>query len=385
MIKRIFIKDYNNINDPIIRNKYGKVAGMFGIFTNLILGVFKLILGLLSNSVSVMVDSINNIFDTVSSILTLIGFKLSSKKPNKKHPYGYARYEYISGFLISIIMFIMGLLFIKESLVKIVNPVKLNVDIITFVILFGAIIGKLILLYIYSDFAKIINSKTLKANVIDTRNDILSTTSILLSLIIFILFEVNIDGYVGLLISIFIIYSSIKMLNEVIEPIIGIIPTPEKVKEIEERILSYKYVKGIHDLVIHNYGVHNDFVTVHVEIDSKMDIIEAHDLMDIIENDFKENLNIDLTIHMDPIVIGDVKVDKLKNKVLKVLKNLDEDLTIHDFRIVEGKKYTNVLFDCVIPYEKNYSAEDIKKELIKKISSKKHIYNYMIEIDRPYC
>ena len=385
MLKKLFIKDYKNIENSVVRNKYGTVAGICGIIINLLLGLMKLVIGLISNSVSIMADSVNNLFDTASSLLTLVGFKLSNKKPNKKHPYGYARYEYISGFVIAILMLLMGLILAKESIVKIFIPEKLTINIITIVILFISILGKGILMFIYHDFSKTINSQTLQANVIDTRNDIISTSSILFSMIIMKIFDFNIDGYVGLIISLFVIYSSIKMINEVLEPIIGIIPSKEKVKEIETKILSYDYVKGIHDLVIHNYGVHNDFVTVHIEIDSKMNMMEAHDLIDIIENDFKENLGIELTIHMDPVVIGDPKVDKLKNKVIEAINKLDKDLAIHDFRIIEGKHYTNVLFDCVIPYEKNYSIDDIKRILNENIKSKKHIYNYMIEIDRPYC
>ena len=385
MFQKIFIKKYQNIDDPKMRNKYGTIAGIFGIFTNLLLGIIKLTIGLISNSISIMADAVNNISDTATSILTIIGFKLANKKPNQKHPYGYARYEYISGFVISILMVLTGLLLTKESIMKIINPTELIINKTTYVILTAAILGKVIQMYIYHNFAKTIKSKTLEANVIDSRNDIISTTSILISIIIMDTFKINIDGILGLAISLFVIYSSIKTMLEVLEPIIGIIPTKERVKEIETKLLSYDYVKGIHDLVLHNYGVHNDFVTVHVEIDSKMNMLEAHDLMDIIENDFKQNLGIDLTIHMDPIVIGDKKVDKLKSKITKQLQKLDKDLTIHDFRIIEGKKYTNILFDCVVSYEKNYTVEDIKNLLQDKIKTKNQVYNYIIEIDRPYC
>lgn len=385
MLKKLFIKNYKNVDDPVVRNKYGKVAGIFGIVSNFILGIIKLIIGFVSNSVSIIADAVNNISDMASSILTIVGFKLASKKPDHKHPYGYARYEYISGFVIAILMFLMGLVFAKESIIKIIYPEELIINTVTFVVLLIAIFGKLIQMFVYKDFAKTINSNTLKTASIDTRNDIMSTSAIFISMIIMKVFNINIDGFLGLFVSLFVIYSSIKMIKEGLEPIIGIIPTKEYVKEIKDKLLSYEYVIGIHDLVIHNYGVHNDFITVHIEIDSKMNMIEAHDLMDIIENEFKEEKGIDLTIHMDPVIVGDPKVDKLKNKVIKVIKDLDKDLEIHDFRIVEGTTHTNILFDCVVPYEKNYSKDDLIKYLSENVKNKKMKYCFVIEIDRPFC
>lgn len=384
MLKRLFIKNYKNTDDPEVRNQYGKVAGVFGIFTNLILGIIKLIIGLISNSVSIMADAANNIADTASSVLTIIGFKLSSKKPDKEHPYGYARYEYVAGFVIAIMMLIMGLTFAKESIVKIFNPEELVINWITYLILVIAIIGKGIQMIVYLDFSKAINSNTLKANSVDTRNDIISTTAILISMIVMEIFKINLDGLLGLAVSGFVIFSSIGMIKEVLEPIIGIIPTEEQVKEITEKLLKYDYVEGIHDLVIHNYGVHNDFVTVHVEIDSKMDIMKAHDMMDNIEKDFRDELGIALTIHMDPIVIGDPKIDILQTKVVQAIHKLDQELKIHDFRVVEGITHTNILFDCIVPFEKDYTEESLKDYLMKEIVPEKEIYYYVIEIDRPF-
>ena len=384
MLKRLFIKNYQNTNDPEVRNNYGKVAGVFGIFTNLVLGIIKFIIGIISNSVSIMADAINNIADTASSVLTIVGFKLSNKKPDKEHPYGYARYEYISGFVIALLMFIMGLTFAKESIIKIFNPEELIINNITYIILVIAIIGKLIQMFVYLDFSKAINSNTLKTNAVDTRNDIISTTAILISMIIMGIFKINIDGILGLAVSGLIIFSSIQMIKEVLEPIIGIVPTEEKVNEITKKILSYNSVKGIHDLVIHNYGVHNDFATVHVEVDSNMDILIAHDLMDNIERDFKKDLGIDLTIHMDPIILDDPEINNLYKQVTKSISKLNENLNIHDFRVVKGVTHTNILFDCIVPYEENYTIEDITNHLNKTIKPENHTYFYVIKIDRPY-
>ena len=384
MLKKLFIKNYKNTNDPEVRNQYGKVAGIFGIFTNIVLGIIKLIIGILSNSVSIMADAANNIADTASSILTIIGFKLSSKKPDKQHPYGYARYEYVAGFVIALMMLIMGLSFAKESIVKIFNPEELVINWITYLILGIAIIGKIVQMIIYLDFSKAINSNTLKANSVDTRNDIISTTAILISMIVMRIFKINLDGFLGLAVSGFVVYSSIQMIKEVLEPIIGIVPTEEQVNEITEKLLKYDYVEGIHDLVIHNYGVHNDFVTVHVEIDSKMDIMKAHDMIDNIEKEFKDDLGIALTIHMDPIVVGDPKIDMLQTKIVQAIHKLDQELKIHDFRVVQGITHTNIIFDCIVPFEKQHNEESLKEYLMKEIIPENEIYYYIIQIDRPF-
>ena len=385
MLKKLFIKNYTNTHDSVVRNQYGKVAGIFGIFTNLVLGLIKLIIGIISNSVSIIIDAANNIADMASSTLTIIGFKLSNKNPDKKHPYGYARYEYVAGLIIAILMLVMGLTFFKESLTKIFNPEELVINTATYIVLGIAIIGKIIQMLVYLDFSKAVESNTLKANAIDTRNDIISTTAIFISMIVMGVFKINIDGYLGIIVSGFVIFSAINTIKEVLEPIIGILPTEERISEITTKLLSYDYVLGIHDLVLHNYGVNNDFITVHVEIDSSMNILHAHDLMDNIENDFKNELGIDLTIHMDPIVIGNETVDKLKSLVIESLLKLDTDLTIHDFRIVEGVTHTNILFDCVVPFEKKYTLEDIKNHLSNTIIPEKGTYYYVLEIDRPYC
>ena len=385
MLKKLFIKDYKNTTDPKVRNQYGKVAGIFGIATNLILGIIKLIIGIMSNSVSIMADAINNIADMASATLTIIGFKLSNKKPDKDHPYGYARYEYVAGLVIGILMLMMGLTFAKESITKIFNPEELVISTITYIILGTAILGKIAQMLVYLDFSKSIDSNTLKANAIDARNDIISSTAIFISMIIMKIFNINIDGVLGLCVSSFVIFSSINTIKEVLEPIIGIIPTEERTKQISDKLLSYDYVLGIHDLVLHNYGVNNDFVTVHVEIDSNMEILKAHDLMDNIEKDFKEQLGIDLTIHMDPIEVNNEYVNKLYKLVTQSLATFDSTLKIHDFRIVEGITHTNILFDCVVPYEKDYTLDEIKTYLTNTITPEKEIYYYVIEIDRPYC
>ena len=366
------------------RNFYGKFCGIFGIITNLILGIIKLIIGIISNSVSILADASNNISDMLSSFLTIVGFKLSSKKPDKNHPFGYERYEYIFGVLIAVLMIIMGAVFAKESIVKIIYPKDLVVNYITFIVLVVSILLKISQMIVYLHFSKNINSKTLKTTALDTRNDIITTTFILISMIIMKLFNINLDGLFGLIISLFVIFSSYKMLIELLDPIIGIIPSKEKVDKIKKKLLSYDCVLGIHDLVIHSYGQSSEFVTVHVEIDSSLDMINAHDMIDAIENDFRKKYDISLTIHMDPVLLGNKEVDKMKKKVTNTLKKLDKELLVHDFRMIEGEIQTKILFDCVVPFDKNYNEKDLISFLKENIYDKNHNYLYIIEIDRPF-
>lgn len=384
MLRKLFIKDYNNVNDNNVREKYGFVAGIFGIITNLLLGIFKLIIGFISKSVSITADATNNLSDCINCIVLILGFKITNKKPTKEHPYGFARVEYLSGLIISLVMLMMGLIFVKESIVKIITKDPIESSLFIIIVLVIAILVKLAQMIVYSSFSKAINSSTLKANAIDTRNDIISTTSILITIILNYVFDINLDGYIGLIVSILVIISSLKTIKEVIEPIIGISPTKEYIDLIENKLKSYDVVIGIHDLLIHNYGENNNFVTVHCEVNSKDSIIKTHDLIDNIERDFKEELGILLTIHMDPIEVGNKKTDLIREKVVKCIKELDSELHIHDFRIVDGDTHTNVLFDIVVPYEKDYDLEYLIKYLKSNIKYEDKKYYYVIEIDRPF-
>lgn len=383
MLEKIFIKDYKNTEDAKVRNAYANTAGYFGIFTNLLLGVGKLIVGLLSKSVAVMADAVNNISDMATSALTILGFKLASKKPDRQHPYGHARYEYITSFVVSLFMTYMGVKFAIESIQKIFNPSEIDISLITYIILGASIVVKFLQMLVYRHFGKTIDSQALETTALDSRNDIISSSAILVAMAVMGIFDLNIDGYIGCAISVLIIISGLSSAKEGLEPIIGIVPTPEQVKMIADKIQSYDVCLGIHDMVIHNYGVHNDFVTVHVEVDSSRPSLEIHDKIDNIEADFRKDLGIQLTIHMDPIVVGDEKLDKYKTQVIEAFGKLDPDLSMHDFRMVEGDTHTNIIFDCVVPPEKNYTAEILKDYLYANVKNDEQVF-YVIEIDMPY-
>ncbi len=384
MLEKFFIENRDNPDDKAVRVKYGNLAGFLGISTNLVLGVVKLIVGFISHSVSIMADAVNNISDMATSAMTILGFKLANKKPNREHPYGYARYEYVCSFVIALFMFAMGVIFAKESVIKILYPEDLTIDIATYVVLGSAVFVKLFQLVEYRTYAKAIKSQAIAATALDTRNDIITTSGILVSMVIMGIFRINIDGYVGFTVSVLVIFSSIGAIKEGLEPIIGIVPTKEQVDAITEKLKSYPIVKGIHDMVIHNYGVNNDFVTVHVEVDSRDNVLDIHDAIDVIENDFRKDMGLAVTIHMDPVVIGDKELDDYRNQVGDLLLKLDDRLLFHDFRMVKGPTHTNIIFDCVVPQDRDWDAKFFDEYLSENVKSSSKLF-FVVEIDRPYC
>lgn len=385
MLKKLFIKDYKNVDNPQVRNQYGIVAGIFGIVTNLILFLIKLVIGIIANSVTIMADAFNNLSDFGSCIVTIIGFKLASKPADKEHPYGHARYEYVTGIIVSLLMLVMGVIFAKTSIEKIFAPEEIKLGIETYTVLIVAILGKVLQMVVYLDFAKSIKSSTIKATAMDARNDILTTLTVLITMIVMGIFKINIDAYIGLLVSGFIILSSINSLKDTINPLLGNVPSKEKVEKIKEKILSHKEIIEIHDLRIHSYGEQNDFVTVHAEVPDTMNIVEAHEIADIVEREFKEELNIDLTIHIDPLNVNDEETKKIKEKVENTLKNFDKEISIHDFRVVTAKEHSNVIFDIVIPYGKNYNKYELLGVLEEGFKDEDKKYYFIFNIDRPFC
>ena len=378
MLKELFIKDNKNIKDTNVRNRYGFISGVFGIIINLILSVSKIIIGFLSNSISIMIDAFNNLTDLITSFITILGFKLSDKKPNQFHPYGYARYEYISGVLISLFMLVMGIIFTFESINKIIHPSVLEINFVTFLVLFIALILKILQMIVYMNISIYINSKTLKTNAIEARNDVITSISIFVSMIIMKIFNINIDGYLGLMVSIIILYSSISLFKEELNELVGTNPNKETIEKYKNKLLSYKNIKGIHALMIHNYGVNNNYMIVHAEMNSNLSMIKSHEIIDKIEKDFKELYNINLTIHIDPIIKNTKQINAIKKKIVNKIKKLDKEILIKDFRIIKK----DIIFDCIIPYNQNYSSTEIIDYLYDDVDNK---YNIILNVDKPYC
>lgn len=391
LLTKLFIKDYKNIQDPNVRDKYGKLASIFGIISNLFVCSLKLVAGLLFGFISMVADAINNLTDAGSSIITLIGFKLANKPADKDHPFGHARIEYIAGFIVSMIIVILGIQLVSNSIMEIVNNFNLpheSMDktklIVTIVVLSISIICKIYQCHFYKKIGKTINSVALEATATDSRNDVIATSAVLVGLIISNLFNFYIDGYLGVLVGLFILYSGIKLIKETSDPLISEKPNTELVKNLADFIKSHDDILGIHDVQIHAYGPNTYFATLHVEVDSKQDILVIHDLIDNIEKDCFKKFNVLTTLHMDPVVINDPYTNEVKELLLPKLKENKNITNIHDFRIVKGPSHVNIVFDAVINHDTKLSEKEIKEELEQIITSTNNIFVPVITLDRDY-
>lgn len=387
-IRKLLIKEYQDTKNPKVRFRYGLVAGIFGIISNALLCVFKLIVGIIGNSITIVADAINNLSDAGSSVVTLVGFKLSATPPDNDHPFGHARYEYVTSLLVSVTVLFIGILLLKSSIEKCITPEAVSVNVYTYVVLGAAIAMKLVQMLIYLDFSKAINSGALKASAADSRNDVLATVAVLISTIVIdvagdkISPKVSVDGIMGIAVSAFIIVSSILLVKESISPILGEKPPKELVDKITAKILSYDGVIGVHDLVVHSYGENHCFVVAHVEVPQDVEITKSHDVIDNIEHDFWNEMHVRITIHMDPVDTKNEKLAELKLRAQNALANLDEGLSLHDFRIVSGQTHTNMLFDVVIPYDSKLSLDDVKNAMKREFANDPVKYFFVIDVDR---
>lgn len=383
-LAKLFIKDYKNVENEKVRENYGTLSGVFGIITNLILVVIKVIIGLLSASISIIADAINNLSDMGSSLLTIIGFKISSKPADKDHPYGHQRVEYIISLIIAMIIAFVGLELLTTSIDKIINPDVIKVEVITFIILGVAIVLKGLQGLFYLSASKKIDSLSLKASAKDSINDCISTSAVLIGTIISKTTGYNVDGIVGILVSGFIIYSAIMLIKETMSPLIGEKPDPELIEKVTRTVLSYPKVLGIHDVITHLYGPSKVFISLHVEIDAKDDILVSHDLIDNIEQEVKREFGIELVIHMDPVETDNEELNKGSKVVREVLKEIDPIIMFHDFRMVKGETHTNFIFDVLVPFQYKYSDEELVELIKKEVSKKDEKYRCVILVDKDY-
>ncbi len=381
---RFFVPDFKDTKSDATRLAYGKLAGSVSIAVNILLSIAKLAIGFLTQSIAIMADAINNIFDVTAGIVTFIGFKMAARPADKEHPYGHARIEYISGLFIAIMIFLVGFELIQSSFSKIINPSQINVTILSIIILALSIIVKLWLMFFNNKISKRLNSETLKASATDCRNDAISTSAVLLSLVIAYFTPYNIDGYIGLLVALFILYSAVGILKDVTDPLLGKAPSTELKNYIMQKILKNKTIIGAHDLIVHDYGQNRRFGSAHVEISAKVDPIESHQLIDEIERDFLENDNMIFVIHYDPVIVGDKAVQAYKSKMVEKIKSISPVLSIHDFRVVDNKSYVNLIFDIEVPFEFEMSDDEIKAK-VQEFAGTEHVKtNTLVTIDRVY-
>ena len=383
-LAKLFIKDYKNVKNEKVRSRYGVLTGIFGIITNLILVVIKLSLGIIFLSISIIADAMNNLSDMGSSLLTLIGFKISSKPADKEHPFGHQRIEYIIGLVIAMVIVFVGIELLTESINKIITPNPISSDIITYVLLGVAILLKIMQGLFYLSASKRISSISLKASAKDSINDVIATTAILIGTIVSKLINYNLDGIIGVLVSLFIILTAIGLIKESISPLIGEKPDPTIVSSITADIRLYKGIYGIHDMIAHIYGPNKIFISLHCEVDRRVDVMESHDLIDTIEIDMKKKYGVEIVIHMDPIVVGDPIHDKVKEQVTNVIRGISNELRIHDFRMVEGNVHINLIFDIVVPFNFNIDNDTLVSSISNEMKLIDERYNCVVNIDEDY-
>lgn len=382
LILRIFVRDHKNTEDPAVRDKCGRVAGAVGIVTNFLLFLMKIIVGTVFHSVSVTADAVNNLTDSGSSVVTLIGFKMASKPADEKHPFGHARIEYLSGVIVSFIVIFLGLQLGMSSIEKILTPEENALTPVALVVLVISILAKLWQCLFYRKVGRMIKSESVEATSKDSRNDVIATSVVLLGAVITMLTGVNLDGYMGAAVALFIVFSGVQLTISTADPLLGQAPEGELVQTITEKMLSYPGIIGMHDLAVHNYGVGRCFASAHCEVDAKNDILVSHDLIDNIERDFSRDLGIHMVIHLDPVIVGDARTDALHCKVQSLVTALYPTVTIHDFRVIWGVTHSNIVFDAAVPFSVKDSDAVIIQKLEAEIQKLDPEYRTVVTIDR---
>ena len=384
LIKK-FIINYQNIEEEKTRNAYVYLASIVGILCNLILSIIKISVGFISGSVSITADGFNNLSDMASSIITMIGIKLANRPADKEHPFGHGRMEYLSALVVAFMVMLVGVQFVKTSFERILNPVAVSFEIIPFILLLISLLIKLWLSRFNKFMGLKINSTALKAASVDALGDVFTSSCVLISFLAAKFTTLPIDGYVGLIVSAAILYAGYSLIKDTISPLLGEAPDEELVKKIKQGVLSYDNIIGVHDLIIHNYGVGKCMASIHAEIPSNIDLVTIHEIIDSAEREISQKLNIYLVIHMDPMCIHDDKINKVKGEVQEILLKYKTIKSMHDFRITEGKDKINIIFDIEVnAYEVNTpdKEEELKGKLESDIKKLNPLYNCVITIDK---
>lgn len=390
LFAKSFIKDSGDYENPRVRSAYGVLIGAVFIFLNILLFALKLLAGFISRSVSITADAFNNLSDAGSSIITLIGFRLASQKPDTEHPFGHGRFEYIAGLLVSAAIILMGFELLKTSIGRIIRPEATEFSLWTAGILVVSVLVKLYMAFASGRYAKRIKSPALKATSLDSLSDSAATFVVLLSAVIAKFTGLKLDGYVGALVSLFVLYSGFASGRETIAPLLGQKPEPEFVERIKEITLSTERICALHDLIIHDYGPGRRMISLHAEVpvNNGDDFFEIHEIIDELERRLASELGCEATIHLDPVALGDARTDALKARTLDALKAIDPALTLHDFRIVPGDRLTSLIFDVVIPYDcplDESAVEAAISDAVSGFSDELSKYRAVVTCDRPFA
>ncbi len=384
MLVKLFVKNYEQLDNLEVRERYGKLMSIVGILANVCLFVAKFFIGVLVNSVSIRADAINNLSDAGSSFISFISFKLASKPADEEHPFGHARYETIASFIVAAFILMLGLDLVQSSVVKIFSSDEVHFSMISVGILLLSIAVKFWMYRYNRKYGKLLKSSVMEATAMDSLSDVMATTSVLISTVLSYLFHIPLDGYMGVLVAIFILRAGAEIIRKALDELLGKAPDPLLVKQLEEKIYSYEGVLGMHDLIIHNYGPQRTFASVHVEVDGRDDIFSSHDIVDNIERDFQKEFHMSLVVHMDPINTDDVLTNELKLFTENIVKRVDTTLSIHDFRIVSGDTHTNLIFDITVPHHIKETNAQLQEKIQTLVNEYNHTYYVVITFDRAY-
>lgn len=382
LLLKLFVKDREQINNPKVRQKYGLLAGFVGIFCNVLLFGVKLLAGFLTASIAITADALNNLSDAGSSFVTVAGFKLAAKPADPEHPFGHGRYEYISGLVISFLIMLMGVELFRTSLDKILHPEQVTFHWVSAGILLFSILLKLWMCLFQKKLSKILNSNTMRATAMDSISDIAATFAVFAGLLVSAFSGFNVDGYIGILVSLFILYAGFSSARDTVDDLLGQAPDADYVQAIREKVLSYAGIVGIHDLIVHNYGPNRTLISLHAEVPSDTDILKSHDTIDNIEKDLKEEFHCDTVIHMDPIQINDQYVRALHDRVKAMVKLIDPALNIHDFRVVRGETHTNLIFDAAVPLQFRLTDAELVDSITRAVKVIDPTYEAVIHVDK---
>ena len=383
-LARLFIRNRNALAPSALRQAYGQLCGLVGICLNLFLFAVKFFAGTISGSIAITADAFNNLSDAGSSVVTLLGFRLANRKPDPEHPFGHGRMEYISGLVVAGLILLMGVELGKSSFDKILHPEEIASSPLVLGILALSVAVKLYMFYYNRTIGKKINSAAMSATAVDSLSDVVATTAVLIATLISQFTGVLVDGWVGMLVALFILYSAYKAAQETLSPLLGQTPEPEFVERIQQIVLSYPEVQNLHDLIVHDYGPGRVMISLHAEVPADGDLLQLHDIIDNIEHRLQQELGCMAVIHMDPIAVGDERTNALRMAVAEQVKTIDPRLTIHDFRIVPGPTHTNLIFDTVVPYDVKLPHDQVQKRIGELVRQMDGNYFAVVQIDNSY-
>ena len=385
ILSKWFIRDCEQVNDPQVRRNYGVLCGAVGIALNILLFLGKFFAGTISGSIAITADAFNNLSDAGSSLVTILGFKLAGQKPDPNHPFGHGRMEYLSGLVVAMLILLMGFELLKSSVEKIRFPQPIEFSWLSVAILAAAIAVKFYMAYYNRQVGEKINSAAMKATAADSLSDTISTAAVLVATLIGHFFSLNIDGWVGLAVALFILYAGYNAAKDTVDPLLGQAPDPELVAEIENTVLAYAPIQSIHDLIVHDYGPGRMMISLHAEVPADGDLLEMHDTIDLAEQALRQNFDCDAVIHMDPIVTDDHEVLSMRNKMCQLVQVIDRRITVHDFRMVTGPTHTNLIFDVAAPFDVKLPDGEIRRQVEEIVSLLDGNYNAVVTVDRIYA